>query len=67
MRAKVIEIDQHQLHLEIENAVRFSSPYIGPDHNVSIKQNDIIDFFLTRRNRQRLIVVTDVVSSHVAC
>lgn len=65
MEAIVIDINDREVYLEIENQLRFRSPYILPRQGATIARKDRITFDMIHTTHGLEILVHDVVHTRV--
>lgn len=62
MRARVIEVDEKQIYLEVDRQVRFKTPYITSRIGLDPTDSDDVEFRFGKGFVTPTIIIDDVIS-----
>ncbi|MFZ5979259.1 MAG: hypothetical protein ACOYVF_01375 [Candidatus Zixiibacteriota bacterium] len=64
MLARVLEVNDQTVYLEIDNQLRFKSKYITQTPEVQIMKSDNINFSFMKVGEDACVVVNDILNSY---
>ncbi|MEW6050965.1 MAG: hypothetical protein AB1644_07895 [Candidatus Zixiibacteriota bacterium] len=64
MRARIIEVNDKQIYLQVDEQLRFKTPYVSADGDKRLSRKDDIDFDFTQKDGRAFVVVRQVLKDH---